>query len=480
MDAIITVNQDQRIVLFNAAAEQVFGYPSEMILGEPLDLLVPERYRGVHRAHIHRFGATGATNRAMGRLHTLYGLRRDGREFPMEASISQVRTAEGVLYSVILRDVTERVRIEEQMERRMRRLSALRTIDLAISSSLDLRVTINIILDQVTAELGMDAADILLFDPLSQGLKFAAGRGFISNALEHTDILLGAGAAGTAAFEQRTLQVPDLDQVSPELLRADLFKADGFRAFFVTPLLAKGEIKGVLEVFHRTPYTPDAEWVSFFEALAGQAAIAIDSAQLFDNLQRSNQQLLLAYNATIEGWSHALDLRDHETEGHTQRVTEMTMRLAHASGYPFSAEDYLHMRRGALLHDIGKMGVPDSILLKPDDLTEDEQAIMRRHPEYAYQLLAPIVYLRKALDIPYCHHEYWDGSGYPRGLKGEQIPLAARIFSVIDVWDALRSDRPYRPGWPDEQVHAYLRAHAGREFDPQIVEVFLRMLAEEK
>jgi HD-GYP domain-containing protein (c-di-GMP phosphodiesterase class II) len=322
----------------------------------------------------------------------------------------------------------------------------------------------------------MDAADILLFDPLAQSLNFAAGRGFKTNQFEHTKILLGDGEAGAAALEQRTLQVPNLSQAPPWLLRTDLFMNEGFGSFFVTPLLAKGEIKGVLEVFHRAIFTPDAEWLSFFEALAGQAAIAIDSAQLFDNLQRSNQQLLLAYNATIEGWSRALDLRDHETEGHTQRVTQMTLRLAQVIGHPFSDEDFLQIRRGALLHDIGKMGVPDNILLKPDDLNEEEQVIMRRHPEYAYHLLYPIVYLRKALDIPYYHHERWDGSGYPLGLKGEQIPLAARIFAVVDVWDALRSTRPYRHGWPDEKVYAYLRDQAGSAFDPQIVDAFLQMM----
>ena len=180
----------------------------------------------------------------------------------------------------------------------------------------------------------------------------------------------------------------------------------------------------MLEIFSRTVVNRDEEWQQFLDAVAGQTAIAIDSSSLFQDLQRSNLELALAYDATIEGWSHALDLRDKETEGHTLRVTEMTLKLAQAMD--FSEEELVHVRRGCLLHDIGKMGVPDRILLKPDKLTEDEWVSMRRHPEFAYQMLMPITYLRSALDIPYCHHEKWDGTGYPRGLKGEQIPLAAR------------------------------------------------------
>ena len=190
-------------------------------------------------------------------------------------------------------------------------------------------------------------------------------------------------------------------------------------------------------------------------------------------IQRLNAELLHAYDETLEGWSRALDMRDRETEGHTRRVTEMTLRLA--SGLGFTDEQLVHVRRGALLHDIGKMGVPDAILLKPGPLTAEEWAIMRLHPGHAYQMLAPIAFLRPALDIPYCHHERWDGAGYPRGLRGDQIPFAARVFAVVDVWDALRSHRPYRSAWPDAQVRAHLLAEAGRHFEPRVVEAFLKL-----
>ncbi len=194
------------------------------------------------------------------------------------------------------------------------------------------------------------------------------------------------------------------------------------------------------------------------------------------DLQTSNQELKDSYETTLEGWSHALDLRDKETEGHTLRVTELTLRIAQAMG--FSAEQLVHVRRGTLLHDIGKMGVPDYILHKAGPLTEAEWEAMKRHPRYAFELLSPIKYLEGALDIPHHHHEKWDGTGYPDGLRGEEIPLAARIFAVVDVYDALTSDRPYREAWPKARALEYIRNEAGRHFDPAVVNIFLKELSE--
>jgi putative two-component system response regulator len=192
------------------------------------------------------------------------------------------------------------------------------------------------------------------------------------------------------------------------------------------------------------------------------------------NLEQAHLQLLAAYDATIEGWSRAMDLRDKETEGHTQRVTVLSENLAKLAG--IKEEELIFVRRGALLHDIGKLGVPDSILLKTDKLTDEEWDIMRKHPQYAYDMIYPIEYLRPALDIPFCHHEKWDGSGYPRGLKGEEIPLAARIFAIVDVWDALTSDRPYRPAWNKEKTLKHINEQSGKHFDPHIVELFNKSL----
>lgn len=192
------------------------------------------------------------------------------------------------------------------------------------------------------------------------------------------------------------------------------------------------------------------------------------------NLQKAHTQLLDAYEATIVGWSHAMDLRDHETEGHSQRVMELTVKLAQS--YGLDEEAIHHIKRGALLHDMGKIGIPDAILHKPDKLTEEEWKVMKTHPQLAHEMLYPIEYLRPALDIPYCHHEKWDGTGYPRQLKNTEIPLAARIFAVVDVWDAVTSDRPYRPAWNKDQALSYIREQSGKHFDPQVVETFLKFI----
>jgi PAS domain S-box-containing protein/putative nucleotidyltransferase with HDIG domain len=247
--------------------------------------------------------------------------------------------------------------------------------------------------------------------------------------------------------------------------RLDGAEPDGeLDAVVSVPLLVRGEVIGAFWIGGNRDIGADE--VHLLSAISEMAANAIHRATLHD-------QLILAYDTTIEGWSRALDMRDKETEGHSLRVTEMTLRLARAVG--ISDADLVHVRRGALLHDIGKMGIPDNILLKPACLTAGEWEIMRRHPCYAHEMLSPVDFLRAALDIPHCHHEKWDGSGYPRGLKGEHIPLLARVFTIVDVWDALRSDRPYRSSWPEEKVRSHIYRESGRQFDPGVVDLFLRM-----
>ncbi len=357
-----------------------------------------------------------------------------------------------------------RMRLHEQTERRLRQLTALRAIDMAISSSLDLPITLSVLVDHVLAQLQVDVADVLLLDAPRHTLVYAAGRGFRVEPVGHPSLTLGQGYAGRIALDRRLVALPEGADEAPHA--AQLPPGEGIRAYYGVPLISNGQVAGVLEVYHRSPLRPDSDWLEFLEALAAQAAIAIDNARLFADLQRSNFDLSQAYEATIEGWSRALDLRDKETEGHSQRVTALTLRLAVDLG--MQAEQLVHVRRGALLHDIGKMGVPDRILLKPGPLTDDEWVVMRLHPQFAHNMLAPIEYLRPALDIPYSHHEKWDGTGYPQGLAGEHIPLAARIFAVVDVWDALRSERPYRPAWPPDKVRAYIQAMAGSHFDPRV------------
>jgi response regulator RpfG family c-di-GMP phosphodiesterase len=367
-------------------------------------------------------------------------------------------------------------RLFEDAKRRLEYMQALRGIDIAITSSMDISLSLAVVLEHVTKQLRVDAAAVLLMNPHMQALELAARRGFTSDSGRNLRVRLGEGYAGRAALERRTMHFSTESGEDAHVLQTRPLADERFCDYYGVPLIARGQVRGVLEVFHRSIMRPDQEWLDFLEALASQTAIAIENMQLLDRLHRANDNLMIAYDATIEGWSRALDLRDKETEGHSQRVTEMTLRLAEAIGV--SSDELIHARRGALLHDVGKLGIPDAILLKPGKLTEEEWQVMRMHPTYAYEMLSPIGYLRPALDIPYCHHEKWDGTGYPRGLKGEQIPLPARIFAVVDVWDALRSDRPYRLGWPAAQVYEHIRQQSGTHFDARVVDAFLALMGE--
>ncbi|MBI5678386.1 MAG: GAF domain-containing protein [Planctomycetes bacterium] len=309
----------------------------------------------------------------------------------------------------------ERKRAEERIKHHVQRLTTLHTMDQAIISSLDLHVILNIFLEQVTTKLGVDAANILLLNPQTQKLECAASHGFRPETIASLSVHGGKHHASRAMLERRIIYVSKMSDIKNSPQFAELLEGEKFIVYYGVPLITKGQVKGVLEIFHRSPLNPDQEWFDFLEAIGALAAIAIDNASLFEGMQRTQEELMLAYDVTIEGWSRALDLRDKETEGHSQRVTEMTLELARA--FCVKEEELSHIRRGALLDAIGKMAIPDNILLKPGPLTEEEWTIMRKHPEYAYQLLSPIAYLREALAIPYCHHERWDGSGYPQGLK---------------------------------------------------------------
>jgi PAS domain S-box-containing protein len=452
---------------------RVLGYASQDLLGKPLTSLVHPDDVGKASGAIEAALQTRSVHEAECRVR-----HADGHHLWIETVGKWLFDEAGNPTGGILssRDITERMLAQERIERQLRQLQALHIVDRTISSSFDLRATLDVLLQQVQEQLQVDAADILLFDRHMQSLDFAVGRGFKTRLLEDTHLRLGDVYAGLGALERRLISVPDAMATPTNLTRLLQEAGEQFVTYYAVPLVAKGELKGVLQVFHRSRLDVDQEWIDFLETLGNQAAIAIEDLSLLEALQRSNLELELAYDSTLEGWSRALDLRDKETEGHTQRVVDMTIRLGREHG--LSDDELIHLRRGALLHDIGKMGVPDSILHKGAALNDQEWEIMRKHPIYAYELLSPIGFLRPALDIPYCHHEKWDGTGYPRALKGREIPLAARLFAVVDVWDALSSDRPYRPGWLKDRVLEHIQAEAGKHFDPDVVSTFMRMVAE--
>jgi putative nucleotidyltransferase with HDIG domain len=352
-------------------------------------------------------------------------------------------------------------------------LSLLLHASRALASSLDIDEVLQTGIESAVHVLGLDTGAIYLLDG--------------------TDLVLGATTPPLPpqfpdAFRREPLashphvrrclteRAPvSLDDWTPgDLSDAErvVCEARGLRSLLYVPVLVADESVGAFIVGSVGRLRPILRAdVELCDALSHEIALALANARLYQSLQRSHEELEAAYDATLEGWSLAMEMRDDETKGHARRVSTLSVELARRMG--MSAEELVHVRRGALLHDIGKMVVPDAILHKPGPLTEQEWEVMRRHPEYGRDFLRKIAYLAPALDIPYCHHERWDGSGYPRGLRGEQIPLAARVFAVADAFDALTSDRPYRAAWCEARALGYIEAQAGRHFDPAVVAEFV-------
>jgi putative nucleotidyltransferase with HDIG domain len=356
--------------------------------------------------------------------------------------------------------------VPAEFERMLQKMERLMEINVMLNSTLELEQVLDLIMAKAIEMLECEAGSILLYNKEKHCLEFSASTSTNSKALTEILIPLTDSLAGTIFTKNLPLVVND---VSHDIRHnASVATQINFRTHSLlgVPMRIQDRVTGVLEALNKKQGVFTEEDIKILTAIASQAAVAIENAQLVKALQDS-------YESTLEGWAAALDLRDKETEGHSQRVTRLTLRLAEQMG--LSREFLTYVRQGALLHDIGKMAVPDHILHKKGPLTEQEKAIMRQHPVNAYNMLHPIAHLRSALDIPFCHHEKWDGTGYPRGLKGEEIPLAARIFTVIDVWDALRSDRPYRKAWSEQRTLAYIQEQAGKSLDPNVVQHFVAL-----
>lgn len=481
MNAIVTVDSAQNIVIFNPAAEKIFGHSAADVLGKSIDMLIPERYRDIHRIHVMNFSATGVSNRSMGMLESLYGLRANGGEFPMEAYISQSVVNDRKFFTVILQDIAERKASEEALRQRAYELELLSSISSSLRAASNVAEMIPIIVRHAAKVVNAANASIFLLDGESGELVSSSWY----DAHEDGEVLLkvetavrhrlGKGITGCVAQTGEPRYTEDLqtDETAVILpLEADRLRE--IHSGLSLPLRAHKQVVGVLHVWLRKKRTFTENETRLLTAVAEMAGNAIHRASLHEQALQHANELALAYDNTLAGWARALELRDELTEGHTRRVTDLTVQLARAMNAP--EEEIVQIRRGAILHDIGKMGIPDSILNKTGSLTAHEKQIMQMHPQYAYDMLSLIPFLKPALDIPYCHHEWWDGNGYPRGLKEEEIPLAARIFSVADVWDALTSDRPYRAGWTRDATLKYIKDGAGKQFDPRVVEVFLKVI----
>ena len=380
----------------------------------------------------------------------------------------------------ILRDVSRitqsLVELEQavidQLKNRESQLGALMGIGRAINSSLGLNRVLEEVMDTLIVLMHAERGFLMLRGSNGQ-LSVRIARGIDHINLEEVAFKVSRTIVDKVAATGDAILTTNA-QEDPRFENQMSVAAYQLRSILCAPLKIKDELMGVIYVDNRARSGIFQEReLGLIRAFSNQAAVAIDNAQLFENLQNKNKELEDAYQDTLQGWVDALDMRDKETEGHTQRVTILTERLARSMG--IEGDELIHITRGALLHDIGKMAIPDGILLKPDKLTEDERKLIQKHPVYAYNMLNRIEFLKPAIDIPHYHHERWDGTGYPEGLKGEQIPFAARIFPVVDVWDALASDRPYRKGLPHDEVRERIMAGSGSHFDPRVVEAFLQM-----
>lgn len=398
----------------------------------------------------------------------------------LSGTIKNISQTQGGQTSQVFRDLTQvastinkvKSSVFKQFQTRDSQFEALVRIGNTINSSLSLKRVLSEVMDSLVELMQAERGFLMLRESdgsfkvyVARGLdhvnldkdQFAFSKTIVNQVLDTGKLVLTTNAQEDPRFDGQ------LSVAYYHLL-----------SILCVPLKIKDKLIGVLYVDNRTRSGVfKQENIGLISAFANQAAIAIHNALLFDELQESKQELEIAYQATLEGWVRALDLRDNETEDHTKRVTFLTQKLAREMG--LDEQVIIDITRGALLHDIGKMAIPDGILLKPGPLDEDDRAIINKHPLYAYEMLSPIKFLQPALDIPYCHHEKWDGSGYPRGLKGENIPFAARIFSVVDVWDALISDRPYRKRFLPSDALKNIREFSGSYFDPRIVDAFLSL-----
>jgi PAS domain S-box-containing protein/putative nucleotidyltransferase with HDIG domain len=467
---------DLRFVLFNRAGEELLGCDREALLGKNnLDLFPPEQ--AAHFMDKDREVLDGEAGMLDIPEEPILTARKGQRLLHTQKIC--IRGSDGATKYLlgISEDITERKLAEEQIRQRLSELEVLYQSGLAFSQLITPQAIAQKMIDLLDQNMNWHHTVIRLYHPESETLELLAFNvPYLSSREERS------------AAEKRFRDVQRLDQglsgwvvQQAQVVRSNDLRNDpryletfpGLQSGLYVPIKIAERVIGVISIESERPQAFNESDERLAITLAAQAAIAMDNAQLFESLRCSNVELASAYDATIEGWSRALDLRDKETEGHSLRVTEMTLRLAQSMG--ISEEELVHVRRGALLHDIGKMGVPDGILFKPGPLTDEEWVVMKKHPALAYEMLSPILYLQRALDIPYCHHEKWDGSGYPRGLKDTQIPLGARIFAIVDVWDALSSDRPYRARWAKEKVDEHIRLSSGAHFDPQVVDAFLQM-----
>jgi HD-GYP domain-containing protein (c-di-GMP phosphodiesterase class II) len=397
-----------------------------------------------------------------GNVVCLLALVSDQTDYFSESTIAWIQAlAETISYNIF------------QLEYQTKKIHAEFSINRILQSRLNFRDTFRAIFEVLSDIVEADAAIALKYNSISRQFGLLGTHGFGAGTIAKIHMYIENGLQRRFVGERQSVQIENIPVSDSGEGFNDLFAREGFQSYITIPLINRGELLGVFEVFWREIQYADTWKLDILQMVGESITFAMEHTTIVEELKRRNEELTTTYTSTIEGLSRALELRDLETEGHTRRVAELTLRLAEHMQIP--PDQRASIQQGALLHDIGKLGIPDAVLLKPGSLTHQEWKVMQQHPLYAYNILASILTLRQALVIPLYHHERWDGSGYPYGLKGEQIPLSARLFAVVDVYDALTSDRPYRSAWSRSEAMDYLREQAGKLFDPQIVAHFLEL-----
>jgi PAS domain S-box-containing protein len=477
-DGLLLIDENGIVIEWNSAFEQITEIPSDKTLGKPIWDILPLLGTDISTSlkikkmqkEINRSVKTGKSyifNEPMEiAIRTL-----SGKERILRQSIFPILTTTEYRLGVIAHDITDGKAAMARINHELKKLASLRSIDAAILERVTPNETLKLISSIAMEQLDVDGAIIL-----SRMAKDEISCAFVSrvDTKEEPTVerLLELQTAALEKFTTRKLTVDDLEILN-QIRQLDPSTGMILNQA-ILPLFMNKRICGYIQVLSRSPLPEDQGWMDYYQTLAGQTSLAIENVTLITNEEVAYQELNKAYEATIGGWSKALELRDEETKGHSDRVMSLACRLAQKANFPH--EKITDFRRGVLLHDIGKMGIPDRILLKPGPLNDEEWVIMRQHPVMAYDLLKTIPYLHDSLDVPYLHHERWDGSGYPCGLAGKDIPLAARIFAIVDVWDALISDRPYRKGWEIGKIRQYLSENKGIMFDPELVDMFLEIM----
>lgn len=476
-DGLVLLDENARVTEWNSSSEEITGIQNKLAVGSYIwDLLIKLGLETSDPIFLQDLKQELAQVQQTGQcrffdvpkelsINTL-----DGQNRIVLQTLFPIQSPNSYRIGILLHDITEQKAALYKINHELKKLASLRSIDAAILERITPSQTLELISSIAVDQLDVDGVIIL-----ARMARDEMTSAFVSRIDTPDEPLIARTlelqVKALEKFNTRILTIKDLEMIN-EIHLVDP-SSEGTLDQAILPLLMNKQVCGYLQVFSSKPLYDDQEWTDYFHTLAGQTSLAIENVTLITNEEMAYDELNHAYEATIAGWSKALELRDEETQGHSDRVMDLACRLAIKANFP--EERMIAFRRGVLLHDIGKMGIPDRILLKPGPLSEDEWVIMKQHPSFAYDLLSSIPYLTDSLEIPFLHHERWNGSGYPKGLKGKDIPLSARIFAIVDVWDALISDRPYRKGWPEENIRQYLKDNKNVLFDPDLVDLFLEL-----